>query len=227
MKLGAVVDGLRVVREACEPSDTIVVNGLQRVRPGGRSHRNGSPWVKNTIHPRSKSDVCAERPETGSETVRVLHRPPDLRGGGLDLHHHRRRDRAHQAAGQRVPGSGAAFDRRARDLPGRKPEGHRGHRRRAAGAGDRRRRGHALHVLDLHHERHAEPDRHLQARCRYRSRAGAGAEPRRAGAAATARGSPRPGRHHRQEFPGPDHGREPVSPRTAATTRCTCATTRP
>ncbi|HZW11580.1 MAG TPA: efflux RND transporter periplasmic adaptor subunit [Noviherbaspirillum sp.] len=34
VKLGPVVDGLRVVREGVKPGETIVVNGLQRVRPG-------------------------------------------------------------------------------------------------------------------------------------------------------------------------------------------------
>jgi len=34
VKLGPLVDGLRVVREGLQPSDTVVVNGLQRVRPG-------------------------------------------------------------------------------------------------------------------------------------------------------------------------------------------------
>jgi multidrug efflux system membrane fusion protein len=34
VKLGPVIDGLRVVREGLKLNDTIVVNGLQRVRPG-------------------------------------------------------------------------------------------------------------------------------------------------------------------------------------------------
>jgi RND family efflux transporter MFP subunit len=34
VKLGPVIDGLRVVREGLKVNDTIVVNGLQRVRPG-------------------------------------------------------------------------------------------------------------------------------------------------------------------------------------------------
>jgi multidrug efflux system membrane fusion protein len=34
VKLGPVIDGLRVVREGAKPGETIVVNGLQRVRPG-------------------------------------------------------------------------------------------------------------------------------------------------------------------------------------------------
>ncbi|HWA24331.1 MAG TPA: efflux RND transporter periplasmic adaptor subunit [Lacunisphaera sp.] len=34
VKLGSVVDGKRVVREGLKPGETIIVNGLQRVRPG-------------------------------------------------------------------------------------------------------------------------------------------------------------------------------------------------
>jgi len=34
IKLGPIVDGLRVVREGLKPGEKIVVNGLQRVRPG-------------------------------------------------------------------------------------------------------------------------------------------------------------------------------------------------
>jgi RND family efflux transporter MFP subunit len=34
VKLGTVVDGKRVIREGLQPGDTIIVNGLQRVRPG-------------------------------------------------------------------------------------------------------------------------------------------------------------------------------------------------
>lgn len=34
VKLGPIVDGLRVVKEGLKPGETIVVNGLQRVRPG-------------------------------------------------------------------------------------------------------------------------------------------------------------------------------------------------
>lgn len=34
VKLGSIVDGKRVVREGLQPGDTIIVNGLQRVRPG-------------------------------------------------------------------------------------------------------------------------------------------------------------------------------------------------
>jgi multidrug efflux system membrane fusion protein len=34
VKLGRVVDGLRIVREGLKPGDVIIVNGAQRVHPG-------------------------------------------------------------------------------------------------------------------------------------------------------------------------------------------------
>lgn len=34
VRLGPLIDGLRVVRDGLEPGETIVVNGMQRVRPG-------------------------------------------------------------------------------------------------------------------------------------------------------------------------------------------------
>jgi hypothetical protein len=36
VQLGPVVDGLRVVQSGLAPGETIVVNGLQRVRPGAQ-----------------------------------------------------------------------------------------------------------------------------------------------------------------------------------------------
>lgn len=60
VKLGPVIDGLRVVREGLKANDTIVVNGLQRVRPGspvtpqrvamGEQHIHGSEtmYAQNT-----------------------------------------------------------------------------------------------------------------------------------------------------------------------------------
>jgi multidrug efflux system membrane fusion protein len=55
VKLGPLVDGLRVVREGLAVGDTIVVNGLQRVRPGalvtpqqvamGEQHAHDKPGV--------------------------------------------------------------------------------------------------------------------------------------------------------------------------------------
>jgi RND family efflux transporter MFP subunit len=38
VQLGRLVDGLRIVRKGLKPDDTIVVSGLQRVRPGAQVH---------------------------------------------------------------------------------------------------------------------------------------------------------------------------------------------
>ena len=45
VKLGPLVDGLRVVREGLKADDVIVVKGLQRVRPACRSLRSSSRWA--------------------------------------------------------------------------------------------------------------------------------------------------------------------------------------
>ncbi len=56
VKLGPVVDGLRVVREGLAPGDSIVVNGLQRVRPG-------MPVTPQVV-------AMGERPSTAGELAR-------------------------------------------------------------------------------------------------------------------------------------------------------------
>jgi len=51
VKLGPLIDGLRVVREGLKPGDWIVVNGLQRVRPGATV----TPQQVAMAEPESKS----------------------------------------------------------------------------------------------------------------------------------------------------------------------------
>ena len=53
VKLGALVDGMRVVRDGLKPGELVVVNGLQRVRPGApvtpekmEVDENGMPIAK-------------------------------------------------------------------------------------------------------------------------------------------------------------------------------------
>jgi RND family efflux transporter MFP subunit len=55
VKLGPVIDGLRVVREGLKVNDTIVVNGLQRARPG-------SPVTPQRV-------AMGERPIRGGKTL--------------------------------------------------------------------------------------------------------------------------------------------------------------
>ena len=51
VKLGPVIDGLRVVREGLKENDTIVVNGLQRVRPGSPVTPQKVAMGEQHIHP--------------------------------------------------------------------------------------------------------------------------------------------------------------------------------
>jgi multidrug efflux system membrane fusion protein len=51
VKLGPVIDGLRVVREGLKVNDTIVVNGLQRVRPGSPVTPEKVAMGEQQIHP--------------------------------------------------------------------------------------------------------------------------------------------------------------------------------
>ncbi|HWM68246.1 MAG TPA: efflux RND transporter periplasmic adaptor subunit [Steroidobacteraceae bacterium] len=55
VKLGPVIDGLRVIREGLKVDDTIVVNGLQRVRPGSPVTPQKVAMGEQHIHPGSKT----------------------------------------------------------------------------------------------------------------------------------------------------------------------------
>ena len=143
------------------------------------------------------------------EALQLLHRAADLRRCHLGVHHHRRSHRALQATHQRVPGGRAAVGRRARVLSGRESQGHRRHGSGTAGAGDRRRRGHALYVLDVHHGRGVDADGDVPHRRRHRSRPGAGAEPCGAGPAPPARGSTQSRSQHGQGLVQSNPGGEP------------------
>ena len=65
VKLGPVIDGLRVVRDGLKEDDTIVVNGLQRVRPGSpvtpqkvaMGEQNIHPGVNKTMYAQNSGDL--------------------------------------------------------------------------------------------------------------------------------------------------------------------------
>jgi multidrug efflux system membrane fusion protein len=52
VKVGRLVDGLRVVKEGLKPGELIVVNGLQRVRPG-------MPVTPQTVPMEEQAQVAA------------------------------------------------------------------------------------------------------------------------------------------------------------------------
>jgi RND family efflux transporter MFP subunit len=60
VKLGPVIDGLRVVREGLKADDTIVVNGLQRVRPGSPVTPQKVAMGEQHIHPGAGKTMVAQ-----------------------------------------------------------------------------------------------------------------------------------------------------------------------
>ena len=161
----------------------------------------------------------------------LLHRAADLRVGDRLVHHPARRLRLSGAAARPISGDRAALGGGRRGLSRRLGRDDGRDDRGADRAGDQRRRGHALHALEL--EPGADLDhRHLPARHRHRYRAGAGPEPGRARRAAPAR-SGAPDRRHRHQagdrLPdgrGDDHdrSRDSTSTMSAITPIRGCAT---
>jgi membrane fusion protein, multidrug efflux system len=74
IKLGPLVDGLRVVKEGLQPGESIVVNGLQRVRPGIQVQPEKTamlPVTGNAVasqEPKAEPKVDA-KPESASATA--------------------------------------------------------------------------------------------------------------------------------------------------------------
>lgn len=62
--LGPVIDGLRVVRSGLKPGEKIVVNGLQRVRPGAPITAQTVPMVASTGAPAAKDGAKIAMAET-------------------------------------------------------------------------------------------------------------------------------------------------------------------
>jgi RND family efflux transporter MFP subunit len=60
VKLGPIAEGLRVVREGLEPGDSIVVNGLQRVRPGAVVTPLRVPMTSRSATPDSSSKTAVK-----------------------------------------------------------------------------------------------------------------------------------------------------------------------
>ena len=79
VKIGALVDGMRVVQEGLTPEEWVVVNGLQRARPRSKVKPRQAP---TTAPPRS--------PPRRRDDPALLHRPADLRERDRDRHGHLR-----------------------------------------------------------------------------------------------------------------------------------------
>ena len=110
--------------------------------------------------------------------------------------------------------------------PGATPEDNRGNRRVTVGTGHQRRGRFALHVFAGDRRRRIDCDGDVQSRHGHGQGTGAGAEPRFAGAAKIAGGSPRSRRHDDQAIARPHDGRPFVFTGQTVTTMFTSAITR-
>jgi multidrug efflux system membrane fusion protein len=64
--LGPVIDGLRVVRDGVKPGEKVVVNGLQRVRPGAPVSAQTVPMEAAVTGAPAKGEQKAEKKEDGT-----------------------------------------------------------------------------------------------------------------------------------------------------------------
>ncbi len=98
--LGQVFNGQRVIKTGLQEDDRVIVNGLMRARPGRRSRRR--PRRRRAGAEAGTPEVeCELRP--GDADLAFLHRPADLRGGGLDRVRDSRPGVVLAAAGRPIP----------------------------------------------------------------------------------------------------------------------------
>ncbi len=130
--LGASVDGLRIVSAGLKPGERVVVNGLQRVRPGAlvapQDAKTAMRRFKAARGGERRLDVRSNDRPDGNQNMNLskffIDRP--IFAGVLSMLIFLAGAIAMRAAADlRVSRRGAAVGRRARDLSGRQPEGDR------------------------------------------------------------------------------------------------------
>ncbi len=138
IELGPKLDGLRIVRSGLKAGEKVVVNGLQRARPGTPVNAELVPMADDKTlgnlatsagdNAGGRISSAAEIAEDGElriprhELLAVLHPAADLCRRAVADHPDRRRHLALPAPHQRIPGSGAADRRRAAQFPGADPK---------------------------------------------------------------------------------------------------------
>jgi multidrug efflux system membrane fusion protein len=68
VKLGRTIEGLRIVEDGLKPGELVVVNGLQRVRPGSPVTPQTVPMEEQTTGPR-KDKVAVNQTTTSASPV--------------------------------------------------------------------------------------------------------------------------------------------------------------
>ena len=166
----------RLHRRSCQPGTAPAQAAAHKYR---QSTSQASIMSLPALKPRGGDET-----EVAGRVFAILHRSTDLRLRAVD------RDHAWPAASpcsvcrwRSFPPISPPNVSVQLHLSRRQRRGRGRQRGRADRAAGQRRRGHALHVVELHQRRHLQPDRHVPARHRPEHGPGAGAEPGQPGAA--------------------------------------------
>ena len=192
----------------CRFGTSADVNGPSGPTNGALAHPGFRPGL--TKRPQAaKRDLGLRDNQRFCHDFAFLHRSPHLRHGDLGGHHAGRRRGGVYVAGRPVSRRDAAHGPGDGQLPG----GQRQHAARHRGGADRRagqrRRGHAVHVLDLHQQRFLHADGDFSDGHRLGHGPGAGAEPRRPGPAGGPGPGPERGGHRQETVAGHADDRQP------------------
>ena len=195
-----------IILGGLKAGDQVIVDGVVKARPGSPVKIAEAPSRQSRPARPCPGRQAGCRP-AARQTIKghlhvlaLLHRPPDLCGGPLDLPCARGSGLDAYAADCAISGDRPAGGDRARRLSRRLRRGARADRRRAAGKPDQRRRGHALHGLEFVLQRGGRNQRHLRDRHQRRPGGAERQQPRQAGGSPVAAGSTSPGRDGGEEF---------------------------
>jgi multidrug efflux pump subunit AcrA (membrane-fusion protein) len=58
VELGPMIDGLRVIRDGLKPQDWVIVNGMQRVRPGAKVDPQQQMVPQDQARPQAEAAIA-------------------------------------------------------------------------------------------------------------------------------------------------------------------------
>ena len=177
VQVGSLHDGLRVIKSGLTEEDRVILDGLQRIKPGTRSgQRHRSDNVILTLRMRTRRHAERDQYEAVGHVLAILHRPADFCHRAVGGDHVGGRDRLLPAPADAISAGDAADGASPLHLPrGQRRSGgpERGGPDRAAG---QRRREHDLHGVAVGQRRLVQSHGDVPAGGKPEPGPGAGAE---------------------------------------------------